>query len=119
MRQRGNSKVQLLLGLAVTAILIVAAVRLVPLYANSYEFKDAIRTQAKFAGVERKSPEQIRDELFKKAQELNLPVPREQIQVVGRRGGVTITARYSVQVDLIVYSPTLSFDYSADTATAY
>jgi len=119
MNARGGSKLSLLVGLAITAAFIVAAVRLVPVYANSYEFKDAIRSQAKFAGVEQRSPEFIKQALYKKAQELNIPIRPEQIQVIPKRAGVEIKTHYTVQVDLIVYSPTLTFNYSADTATAY
>lgn len=119
MKARGGSKVQLILGLLITAAIIVCAVRLVPVYANSFEFKDAIRSQAKFADVERKTPEAIRETLFKKAQSLELPVTREQIQVAPARVGVEIRVRYQVPVDLIVYRPVLKFDYSEDTAHAF
>ena len=119
MNARGGSKVQLILGLLVTAGIIVAAVRLVPVYANSFEFRDAIRSQAKFADVERKTPEAIRETLYKKAQDLSLPVTREQIQVTPQRTGVQIIVRYKVPVDLIVYRPVLNFSYSEDTAHAF
>lgn len=119
MRARGGSKVQLILGLLITAAIIIGAVRLVPVYANSFEFKDAIRTQAKFADVERKSPEAIREALYKKAQDLDLPVKREQIQVIPQRTGVQIQVRYQVQVDLIVYRPVLNFNYTEDTAHVF
>jgi len=119
MNARGGSKVQLLLGLVVTAAIIISAIRLVPVYANSFEFRDAIRSQAKFAGVENKSPQAIQEELFKKAQSLKLPVKREQIQVTPQRTGVEIRVRYAVQVDLIVYKPVLNFNYSEDTAHAF
>lgn len=119
MKARGGSKVQLILGLLITAAIILGAVRLVPVYANSFEFKDAIRSQAKFADVERKTPEAIREALYKKAQDLDLPVTREQIQVTPQRTGVEIRVRYQVPVDLIVYRPVLKFDYAEDTAHAF
>ncbi len=107
------------LALLITAAIILGAVRIIPVYVRSYEFEDAMRSQAKFAGVEQKPPETIRRELLKKAQELELPVSGDQIQVFPRRGGVRISARYAIQVDLIFYKPYLDFDFAADTATAY
>jgi len=119
MNARGGSKVQLVLGLAVTAAIIICAVRLVPVYANSYELKDTIRNQARFADVERKTPEAVREEVYKKAQSLGLPLTREQIQVTPQRVGVEIRVRYQVPVDLIVYKPILKFEYHEDTAHAF
>ncbi|MBI4467525.1 MAG: DUF4845 domain-containing protein [Acidobacteria bacterium] len=119
MKARGGGKLQLLIGLAITAALILGAVRIIPVYVKSYELRDAIRSQAKFAGVERKSADTIKEELYTKARELNLPVRREAIQVTPRSLGVQITVRYTVQVDLIVYKPNLNFNYSSDTSTAY
>lgn len=119
MKARGGSKLQLLLGLVITAALILGAVRIIPVYVRSYEFQDAMRSQAKFAGVEKKSAEAIRAELLRKARELELPMQREQIKVFPLRVGVQISAHYTVQVDLIVFKPNLNFDYSTDTASAY
>lgn len=119
MKQRGGSKVQLLLGLGVTAAIILGVVRVVPVYVNRYDFEDAVRSQAKFAGAENRSPEAVREALCKKAKELKLPLKCEAIVVVPQATGVDIRARYSVQVDLIVYKPVLTFDIQADTAHAY
>lgn len=119
MKARGGGKLQLLIGLAITGFLILGAVRVVPVYVRHYEFRDAMRTQAKFAGVERKSPEAIQEELFQKARELNLPLRQEAIVVSARGLGVHITARYTIPVDLVVFKYNLTFDESADTSTAY
>ena len=119
MRARGGGKVQLLLALALTAGLIFAAFRIVPVFISSYEFEDAMRSQAKYAGVQLKSAEVIREELYKKAQDLELPIRREQIRVVPRADGVQIAVRYSVPVNLYFYTHDFSFDYTADTRTAY
>lgn len=119
MRAREGSRLRLLLALLIVAALIVGVIRVIPVYVRSYEFQDAIRTQAKFAGVNRKSPEVIREELYNKARALDLPVCREQIKVIPARGGVRIEAAYTVPVDLIIFKTDLSFDYAAETATTY
>lgn len=115
MNARGGSKIQWILGLAVTAALVYAAIVIIPIYIGSYALGDEVRNQAKFAGVERKSPEAVREDLFKKARELGLPIQREQIQVVPATEGVRITVRYQVPVDFKVYQTALSFDFQAET----
>ena len=119
MQTRGAGRLQLLIALAITAALFVSAARVIPVYVRSYEFEDAMRSQAKFAGVDLKTPEAIRETLYRKAQDLELPLRREQIQVSPRSYGVKIAVRYTVQVDLIVFKPNFSFDFQSDTASAY
>lgn len=119
MKARGGTKVNLLIGLLVTAALIVGALRVVPVYIRSYEYKDYMRTQAKFAGVENKPPDAVRDALYRKANDLELPIRREQIRVGPGPGGVRITTQFTVPLDLVVYQTSLSFNFSEDTRSAY
>lgn len=118
-KQHGGAGMKGLLALLIFASIIVAGIRIIPVYVNAYAYEDAMRNQAKFAGVERKSPDKIREELFKKAEELRLPITREQIQVTPQQGGVAIAVRFSVPVDLIAFQTTFNFDYTAETRTAY
>jgi len=119
MSQGGGSAIKILIALVVIAAVGVGGVRVVPVYVNVYEFEDAMRSQAKFATVERKTPEGIRDDLYKKAKELELPLTREQIQVSTITGGVAIAARFTVPVDLVVTQRNFEFNLSADTRSAY
>lgn len=119
MKQRGGSRFHLLVALLLTAAIILTAVRIIPVYVRSYEFEDFMRSEAKFAGVRKKSPQDIKKDLLKKAQELNLPVTGERITVSPARNGVRITASYAMPVDLVVYTHTFSFDFQVDTASAY
>lgn len=117
-RARGAGKLQLVVALGVTAALFLSAWRIIPVYIKSYAFEDTMREKAKFAQVERKPLEIIRQELHKRAQELELPVAREQIQVTEHGRGVRITVRYEVPVDLVVTEIKLQFDYTTDTGSA-
>ena len=116
---RCGGKLNALIGLAIVVSLFVGGIKLIPVYVNAYEFRDAMRSQAKFASVERKSHEQVREELYKKAMELRLPLQREQIQVTQAPGGIAVAARFAVPVDLIVFQHTVNFEFNADTSTAY
>ena len=63
-----------------------------------------------------KPEDAIRDEIFKKAQELDIPIAKEQIKVqrvgVANAGSVSIDAPYTVHVDLPGYPLDLHFDAS-------
>lgn len=119
MREQGSATIKTLIALVAIAALIVGVVKIVPVYVNVYEFEDAMRQQAKFASVERKNETVLREELYKKAQDLKLPITREQIEISKRMGGVTIKVSFTVPVDLIVLQHDFNFDLDADTSTAY
>ncbi len=117
--EQGGSRLQLLIALLIVAAIILAAVRITPVYVSSYEFEDAMRSQAKYAGVNDKSPQQIQRELHRKALELSLPLERKQISVTPAARGVRIAARYTVPIDLVVYTANFTFDFQADTGSVY
>lgn len=119
MSEKGSATIKTLLTLVAVAALIVGAVKIVPVYVKVYEFEDAMRVQAKFAGVESKNETVVRDELYKKAQELKLPIDRDQIEISTSMGGINIKVRYTVPIDLIVMQRDFNFEYEADTSTAY
>lgn len=119
-RERGGSRLKLIIALAVTAGIGISLVRIVPVYVKAYEFQDAVWQEARFAVVRNQPPPEIRARLFQKAQELGLPMRIEQIQVTpAGRGGVRIFVSYTVPVQLPGYTFTLNFQDSADTASAY
>ncbi len=116
---RGGGKLQVLLALAVTAILVVSAWRIIPVYVNSFRFQDEIRNKCKFAPVDRKSPETVKEELLRTAQELNLPVSRDQLQVNAAGPSVIrVNVRYTVPVDLILFDISIPFEYNIDSKSA-
>ncbi len=117
--ERGGSKLQVLFALALTAALLVASVRIIPVYIAAFKLEDEVRQKCKFAPVERKSPELVREELLKTAQELDLPLHREGIQIAPTSGaGLKISIKYTVPVDLILFNINLPFDFSADSKSA-
>lgn len=119
MPEYGGSKLQLLIAVLVLGAIGLTAFRIIPVYVRSYEFEDAIRTQAKFAGVNRSSPAEVKQALYRKATELNLPIDRKQIRVTSASQGVRIAVQYTVPVDLIVYTADIPFDFQADTLSVY
>ena len=112
--ERGAIRLKSLLTLAVIAAVIYVSVKVVPVYIDSYEFHDALKQEARFAAIQRKSEEEVRDNVYKKAQDLGLPLRREDIKVRKSRDGFFIEVKYSVDVVLPGYTLTLDFSPSAN-----
>ena len=89
--------------------MIYLGVKVIPILVNNIQFQDAIESTARFASVNRQSPEDIRAAVLKQAQEVDIPISAKDIQVRGEAGHVEIAADYSVTVDLGVYQWTLNF----------
>ncbi len=100
--------------LLLLAAFVYGCIQIVPHYVNNYELEDYMKTEARFAAVNRRTPEEIRQNVWEKIQELEIPATRESIQVTTTRGNVTITVRYSVVVDLLGYQLTLNFQPTAN-----
>lgn len=115
--QRGGSKLNLILTLAVVGAMVFTAVKIVPAYFANWQFQDAIETEARFAIANKKSEEGIRDDVYKKMQELGIPAKRDDVRVSLAEGLVNISLSYSVPVDLQVYQFTLDFRPHADNRT--
>ncbi len=115
-KERGGSKRNLIITLLIVGSMVFAGVKIVPVYVDNYQFQDAIETESKFAltGYPKKSIDDIRDDVWKKAQDLSIPAQREDIQVNVTNGSVSISLDYSVPIDLAVYQLTLQFHPHAD-----
>ncbi len=67
--ERGGSKLSLIITLIIVGALGFAAVKIVPVYVEAYQFQDSIEAESRFAltGYPKKSVEDIRDDIYKKA----------------------------------------------------
>jgi len=99
----------------VGAVILIAA--LAPPYFSNYQFQDALKTESQMSTYTTKTEDVIRDEVFRKAQDMDIPITREQIKVVRNgvvgTGTVDIEANYIVHVNLPGYPMDLHFDASA------
>lgn len=97
----------------------VAAVKIAPPYVDNYQLQDAMNTEAEFAlsGYPRKTPDDIRQDISKEAQDLGIPANPQDIQLDTSNGNVSISLDYSVPINLYVYQFTLQFHPHADNHT--
>jgi hypothetical protein len=114
--QKGGAKINLVITLMIMAAMIFTAVKVVPVYFANYQFQDALNSESRFAltGYPKRTIEDVRDDIYRKAQELQIPAKREDIQVSMQNGAVNISLDYAVPIDLSVYQFTLQFHPHAD-----
>lgn len=117
--EHGGSKINLFFTLLILGAMGVAAVKIAPAYMDNYQFQDAINTEAQYAlnSYPKKTDDDIRQEVWKKAEDLNIPAKPEDIQLETSNGTISISLDYSVPVDLYVYQFTLQFHPHADNHT--
>jgi hypothetical protein len=105
----------------VAAVYLCAA--LMPPFFSNYQFQDDIKNEAVMATYSTKPTDEIRDTIFKKAQDLNIPISRDAIKVIRtgpqNAGSVTIHAPYTVHVDLPGYPMDLHFNPSTQNRSAF
>jgi hypothetical protein len=114
---------KLVFGVVVIVMAVYLGAELAPPYFANYQFEDAIKTEAQLATYSTKPEDVIRDTVFKKAQDLEIPVSREQIKVHRTgptgTGSVSINAPYIVHVNLPGYPLDLHFDPSIKNQGAF
>lgn len=113
-RQRGAGKLGTIIWLVIFIGLLYAGFKVVPAYIDNYQLEELIKQEARFANMNKRTPEQLRDIVFKKVKELDLPARREDIRVDSVQDGYRISVKYSVVVDLLGYSLTLNFNPTGD-----
>ena len=116
-RRRGAGVVMKSLKGIIALVIVVAVfyvcVKVVPVYFNYYQFQDAIEEEAKIQTYTFKSANDIRDTIWKKAQQLDLPIASsDDIKVDKASGTVTIETEYTVHIDVPFHPFDLNFKAS-------
>jgi hypothetical protein len=112
--QRGEGRFKAIAFTAVLVFGVFAAFKLLPSYIAEYQLSDKMQEQAKFGVVNRYSEEQIRETIFKEAQDLDVPIKKEEIKVLASPSVVRISLDYRVPIDLLVYKMELHFTPSSE-----
>ncbi len=105
--------VRAIFGLVFMVAAIYAVFVLVPPYFNNYKFQDVISEEARMNTYTAKSEDAMRDSLFQKAKDLDIPITRDQINVRREGQTVSISVDYTVHVNLPAYPLDLQFHPSS------
>jgi hypothetical protein len=114
---------KMLLGVFVIVAGVYASAKLVPAYFENYQFEDAVKDAATRATYAPTSENEIRAGVFKKAQEYDIPVSEDGIQVQRQgtqfNGAVIIRVPYIVHVDFPGYAMDLHFEASTENKSVF
>ena len=117
--ERGGANFKAIIWTAILVAFIYVTAMVLPVLINEYQFQDGIQEIARFASVNRKNNEQVKQAVLEEAQKEDLPVQAADIKVEGSAGNVHINVDYSVTVDLKVYQWTLNFHPDATNLSLF
>lgn len=119
------NRLKALLSIAVLASAVYVAVKILPIYFANSQFQDALDLQVRNDVYSNHSEAEIREAVMKKARESDLPLKYEQIKILksGGAGGIaaaeSISADYTVHVDLPIYPVDLHFHPHSGDSTKF
>jgi hypothetical protein len=110
-------RIKLVLGIFVIIAAVYVCAELIPPFFSNYQFEDAIKTEALQSTYTTRTEDAIRDTVFKKAQDLEIPITKDDIKVQRAgslgSGSLTIETQYTAHVDLPGYPLDLHFHPSS------
>jgi hypothetical protein len=115
--------IKLLFGIFIIVAAVFLGAELIPVYYANYQFEDIIKTEATLQTYTTKPEAEIQEGLFKKAQDLQIPLGKDQIKVSRHGttgvGSLSIRAPYIVHVDIPGYPMDLHFDPSTENHSPF
>ncbi|MGD0362305.1 MAG: hypothetical protein ABSC93_15625 [Bryobacteraceae bacterium] len=96
-------------GVAVLVVLVVLGVRLIPIYIHNQELQQFVEDVTHRAAAPTSSDDVLRSWVLTKAADLELPVVADNVHIQRSPEAVHIEVRYSVRVDLPLYTVDLHF----------
>ena len=112
------STIKMFLSLFLIGATVYVGAKIIPPFFENYQFQDAVKNEATLDTYTSKNESDIRTAVFRKAQDLEIPITEEQIHVQrqGMQGSgiIIIRAPYVVHVDLPGYPMDLHFDASTE-----
>ena len=109
--ERGEGRFGAIVGLMVFALTIYVGFKTVPVMVRSYEFRDFLNEQARFAAL-RKNDADVRKSILKKANDLELPVTARDIRLNRTSNRFDVKVQYTVPIETPVYTYNWVFNES-------
>jgi hypothetical protein len=106
--ESGEGRIGFVVTLALVAAGAFAAVRVVPVRVDAYNFRDTLREEARFAAIHR-DDEEVQKRILEKAESLALPLDPKDLSIKRTQDEVIIRASYDQVVDLKLTTYTYRF----------
>ena len=107
-RQHGRSSFANLIILAIVALVIYSAIKIIPVYVNAYQLIDYADEIAKYPGY--RTVDAIKNQIFDKARELGISLDRRNIEVRLTDRETKIHLSFDIEVNIITYKYRKHFD---------
>jgi hypothetical protein len=107
-------RLKTILALVLAGVACYAGSKVIPPYYANAQLADKMREEARFARAEDRSADQLRNIIFREAQNQDIALRSEDIQIETSPSGVLITADYDATVDLPFTQLSLHFHPSSD-----
>ncbi len=118
--QRGGGRLRAIVWTLILVSIAYSGFKIVPPYFANYQLTDKMENVARFATVNHRSDEELRDEIYNAAKGLDIPVHREDVKILENTShAVRFTLDYSVLIDLKVYQWNKRFTLVADNRGLY
>lgn len=112
---RGEGAIKALIGIAIVIVAVMAGIKIIPLHVHGGEVLDAMNEQANFGSL--KTPDKIQYEVFRKAQEADVPLALQDIKVYRNGANIIVEAHYQQAVDVLGYRYVYKFDNKVEKPT--
>ena len=94
---RGGANVGCVIWLIILGFVTYVLIKVVPVKMASSEFFDTMQEQASFGSI--KDPKFIEYEILKKAEELQIPVKKENLKITKTSNAIKVEAHYEMTID--------------------
>jgi hypothetical protein len=97
--QRGEGRLGFVVTLAVVGVAAFLAIKIIPVRIDAYEFREAVREEARYASVHA-DDRAVRDRILEKAADMKIPIQGRDLAIRRTKNEVIITASYVQPIDL-------------------
>ena len=111
-RERGEGQFGCLVGIIVLLIAALIAYKMIPVKVKAADMRDTVVDEAKSAGQH--SDPVIMQNILRKADELELPLSEDDVDIQRRAGYIRIEVEYTVPVEFPGYTYQWSFHHKTE-----
>jgi len=119
-RESGGARLRAIVWLLILGAAGYAAFKVVPVYLANYQLEDRMQTEARYAVVNHRTDDNLRDIIYREIQDQDIPANREDIKILeNSQRVVRLSVDYTVNIDLKVYQLHLHFNPTAENRALY
>jgi len=112
--QQGAGRIKAIITITIIILLVYLAIKIIPPFVNYYDLRDHMEQTATFAAVGTQTEAQIREDIWRKIQDLGIPGRPEYLKVSKGNRRVQISYQYVIEVPFLGYTIKLNFAPETD-----